>query len=97
VRSSFFKYSWLSVPFGEAVGIAAPMRMSGELLHHPTVERHHIQIVAAGEVDAFLIECEMRIRFRIDGFGELPPRVLCVIVDEDVTFVGEHGHRLVFR
>src|SRR2546423_6353290 len=44
-----------------------------------------------------LIESEVGTGFRIDGARDLPASSLRVIVNENVTFFGEHGHRFVFR
>src|SRR6185369_13549264 len=46
----------------------------GQLFERPTIERHHVEIALASEVDPFLIEGEVRIGFAIDGAGDLPPR-----------------------
>ena len=68
-----------------------------KLLDRSTIERHHVKIVQPREVDPFLIESEVRIRFRVDGLCDLSPRLLRMIVDEDVALVREDCHRLVFR
>src|SRR5256714_15503128 len=44
-----------------------------------------------------LIESEVRTGFSIHGARDLPASSLRVIVNENVTFFGEHGHRFVFR